>query len=296
MHGDDSQNLGHGGALGTPRRLRAGRAVCESGRCYLAPSGSADSEHFGRRWLRGAEAITCRRRRVRAASPAPPAPRSFPAAFEVQPPPEGPLGERGDRGARGRVDGASPGAGSLCFPVNKAPGRGRPYKCGCGGAGWPCPGPGSGQSGQSGRSAVQDADSAAGPGPAGGAALAARRSGGAMAAGGRAAEPPAELSHYLVARPIYSEPGFQQDNERRPPPPPTLRERAQAACRWVRAAGGAGGSRPEPTDPARAGMGCPDCGHTQPRSPCIAAARGALLQGARFDTRTCPVPVRGTGP
>lgn len=49
----------------------------------------------------GAEAITCRRPRVRAASPAPPAPRSFPAAFEVQPPPEGPLGERGDRGARG---------------------------------------------------------------------------------------------------------------------------------------------------------------------------------------------------
>uniref|UniRef100_A0A8C3XXE6 Solute carrier family 26 member 4 n=1 Tax=Catharus ustulatus TaxID=91951 RepID=A0A8C3XXE6_CATUS len=56
----------------------------------------------------------------------------------------------------------------------------------------------------------------------------------AMAAGGRAAEPPAELSHYVVARPIYSEPGFQEENERRPPLPPTLRERAQAACRCSR--------------------------------------------------------------
>uniref|UniRef100_A0A8C3THF0 Solute carrier family 26 member 4 n=1 Tax=Catharus ustulatus TaxID=91951 RepID=A0A8C3THF0_CATUS len=55
-----------------------------------------------------------------------------------------------------------------------------------------------------------------------------------MAAGGRAAEPPAELSHYVVARPIYSEPGFQEENERRPPLPPTLRERAQAACRCSR--------------------------------------------------------------
>ncbi|OWK52852.1 Pendrin [Lonchura striata] len=55
-----------------------------------------------------------------------------------------------------------------------------------------------------------------------------------MAAGGRASEPPAELSHYVVARPIYSEPGFQEENERRPPLPPTLRERAQAACRCSR--------------------------------------------------------------
>uniref|UniRef100_A0A8C5JAZ5 Solute carrier family 26 member 4 n=1 Tax=Junco hyemalis TaxID=40217 RepID=A0A8C5JAZ5_JUNHY len=36
-----------------------------------------------------------------------------------------------------------------------------------------------------------------------------------MAAGGRASEPLAELSHYVVARPIYSEPGFQEENERR---------------------------------------------------------------------------------
>uniref|UniRef100_A0A8U7MVV3 Solute carrier family 26 member 4 n=1 Tax=Corvus moneduloides TaxID=1196302 RepID=A0A8U7MVV3_CORMO len=55
-----------------------------------------------------------------------------------------------------------------------------------------------------------------------------------MAAGGRAGEPLAELSHYVVARPIYSEPGFQEENERRPPLPPTLRERAQAACRCSR--------------------------------------------------------------
>lgn len=58
-------------------------------------------------------------------------------------------------------------------------------------------------------------------------------SGRAMAAGERAEEPLAELSHYVVARPIYSEAGFQEENERRPPLPPTLRERAQAACRWV---------------------------------------------------------------
>lgn len=55
------------------------------------------------------------------------------------------------------------------------------------------------------------------------------------AAGERAEEPLAELSHYVVARPIYSEAGFQEENERRPPLPPTLRERAQAACRWVAA-------------------------------------------------------------
>ncbi|XP_071590009.1 pendrin isoform X3 [Heliangelus exortis] len=55
-----------------------------------------------------------------------------------------------------------------------------------------------------------------------------------MAAGARAEEPLAELSHYLVARPIYSEAGFQEENERRPALPPTLRERAQAACRCSR--------------------------------------------------------------
>uniref|UniRef100_A0A8B9MMW5 Solute carrier family 26 member 4 n=1 Tax=Accipiter nisus TaxID=211598 RepID=A0A8B9MMW5_9AVES len=55
-----------------------------------------------------------------------------------------------------------------------------------------------------------------------------------MAAGERAEEPLAELSHYVVARPIYSEAGFQEENERRPPLPPTLRERAQAACRCSR--------------------------------------------------------------
>ncbi|XP_064905099.1 pendrin isoform X1 [Columba livia] len=55
-----------------------------------------------------------------------------------------------------------------------------------------------------------------------------------MAAGERPEEPLAELSHYVVARPIYSEAGFQEENERRPPLPPTLRERAQAACRCSR--------------------------------------------------------------
>lgn len=73
-----------------------------------------------------------------------------------------------------------------------------------------------------------------------------------MAAGERAAEPLAELSHYVVARPIYSEAGFQDENERRPPLPPTLRERAQAACRWVPggARHGAGGRPPPPRSPA----------------------------------------------
>uniref|UniRef100_A0A669PES3 Solute carrier family 26 member 4 n=1 Tax=Phasianus colchicus TaxID=9054 RepID=A0A669PES3_PHACC len=51
-----------------------------------------------------------------------------------------------------------------------------------------------------------------------------------MAAGVRAEEPLAELSHYVVARPIYSEAGFQEENERLPPPPPTLLERARAVC------------------------------------------------------------------
>lgn len=54
-----------------------------------------------------------------------------------------------------------------------------------------------------------------------------------MAAGVRAEEPLAELSHYVVARPIYNEAGFQEENERLPPPPPTLLERARAVCRWV---------------------------------------------------------------
>lgn len=61
-----------------------------------------------------------------------------------------------------------------------------------------------------------------------------------MAAGVRAEEPLAELSHYVVARPIYNEAGFQEENERLPPPPPTLLERARAVCRWV----GGGGRRP----------------------------------------------------
>ncbi|XP_065597642.1 pendrin [Cyrtonyx montezumae] len=51
-----------------------------------------------------------------------------------------------------------------------------------------------------------------------------------MAAGARAEEPLAELSHYVVARPIYSEAGFKEENERLPPPPPTLLERARALC------------------------------------------------------------------
>ncbi|KAK2514130.1 hypothetical protein Q9233_015104 [Columba guinea] len=63
-----------------------------------------------------------------------------------------------------------------------------------------------------------------------------------MAAGERPEEPLAELSHYVVARPIYSEAGFQEENERRPPPPPTLRERAQAACRCVAAPGAVRGA------------------------------------------------------
>lgn len=71
-----------------------------------------------------------------------------------------------------------------------------------------------------------------------------------MAAGVRAEEPLAELSHYVVARPIYNEAGFQEENERLPPPPPTLLERARAVCRWV---GGGGGRAPprgrEPWEP-----------------------------------------------
>lgn len=63
-----------------------------------------------------------------------------------------------------------------------------------------------------------------------------------MAAGERPEEPLAELSHYVVARPIYSEAGFQEENERRPPLPPTLRERAQAACRCVAAPGAVRGA------------------------------------------------------
>ncbi|XP_072190218.1 pendrin [Excalfactoria chinensis] len=51
-----------------------------------------------------------------------------------------------------------------------------------------------------------------------------------MAAGVRPEGPLAELSHYVVARPIYSEAGFQEENERLPPPPPTLLERARAIC------------------------------------------------------------------
>ncbi|XP_074872475.1 pendrin [Carettochelys insculpta] len=49
-----------------------------------------------------------------------------------------------------------------------------------------------------------------------------------MAAGGRAARP--EPGRYVVARPIYSELAFQEENEKRAQLPPTLRERVQAAC------------------------------------------------------------------
>ncbi|XP_067420096.1 pendrin [Emydura macquarii macquarii] len=51
-----------------------------------------------------------------------------------------------------------------------------------------------------------------------------------MAAGGRADGPLPDLGPYVVARPIYSEPAFQEENERRAQLQPTLRERVQSAC------------------------------------------------------------------
>lgn len=107
-----------------------------------------------------------------------------------------------------------------------------------------------------------------------------------MAAGERAAEPLAELSHYVVARPIYSEAGFQDENERRPPLPPTLRERAQAACRWVPGGGPARSWGPPPTPEVPRGLPAPRGGGGWPgvrrplRSP--AAPRGfCCLRRAR---------------
>nr|XP_014427657.1 pendrin [Pelodiscus sinensis]XP_025039034.1 pendrin [Pelodiscus sinensis] len=51
-----------------------------------------------------------------------------------------------------------------------------------------------------------------------------------MAAGGRAAGPLPDLGRYVVARPIYSEPAFQEENEKKVQLQPTLRERVQGAC------------------------------------------------------------------
>ncbi|XP_054844570.1 pendrin [Eublepharis macularius] len=51
-----------------------------------------------------------------------------------------------------------------------------------------------------------------------------------MAAGGRTDGALPDLRRYVVARPIYNEPSFQEDNESIPGPSTTLRERAQKAC------------------------------------------------------------------
>ncbi|XP_048692278.1 pendrin isoform X2 [Caretta caretta] len=51
-----------------------------------------------------------------------------------------------------------------------------------------------------------------------------------MAAGGRQAGPMPDLGRYVVARPIYSEPAFEEENKKRAHLQPTLRERVQGAC------------------------------------------------------------------
>uniref|UniRef100_A0A8C3TC40 Solute carrier family 26 member 4 n=2 Tax=Chelydra serpentina TaxID=8475 RepID=A0A8C3TC40_CHESE len=51
-----------------------------------------------------------------------------------------------------------------------------------------------------------------------------------MAAGGRPAGPMPDLGRYVVSRPIYSEPAFQEENEKRAQLQPTLRDRVQRAC------------------------------------------------------------------
>ncbi|XP_015261547.1 PREDICTED: pendrin [Gekko japonicus] len=51
-----------------------------------------------------------------------------------------------------------------------------------------------------------------------------------MAAGGGADGLLSDLRQYVVTRPIYNEPNFQEDNESIPGPSRTLRERAQQAC------------------------------------------------------------------
>lgn len=316
MHGDDSQNLGHG-TLGAPRRFPCGPSSVREWLVLSHPLRLAftASTLAGRRRAggEGQRPSPAGGVRVRAAGPAPPAQSHSPAAFEVQPPPEGRAlsgrslrgaparagltrGHRGEGGRRRRP--GRPGAGSLCFPVNKAPGRGRPYKCGCGGAGSPCPRPGSGR-GQSRRSRGSGRGQRWGAGARrrgrqGGPRSPPAGSGGAMAAGGRAAEALAELSHYVVARPIYSEPGFQEENERRPPLPPTLRERAQAACRWVRAAGTAGGAH-KLHPPRDSVPHTPDRGQTS-LLPCLPQLpTGCSFWECALHTSTCPVPVRPTG-
>ncbi|CAM5085545.1 unnamed protein product [Eretmochelys imbricata] len=51
-----------------------------------------------------------------------------------------------------------------------------------------------------------------------------------MAAGGRQPGPMPDLGRYVVARPIYSEPAFEEENKKRAHLQPTLRERVQGAC------------------------------------------------------------------
>uniref|UniRef100_A0A8D0HS54 Solute carrier family 26 member 4 n=1 Tax=Sphenodon punctatus TaxID=8508 RepID=A0A8D0HS54_SPHPU len=51
-----------------------------------------------------------------------------------------------------------------------------------------------------------------------------------MAEGGRGDGPHPELTRYVVSRPIYNEPAFQEENERRLVLSKTLRERVQKAC------------------------------------------------------------------
>lgn len=52
-----------------------------------------------------------------------------------------------------------------------------------------------------------------------------------MAAGGGPDGPLPDLHRYVVARPIYNEPTFQEENERRLVLSKTLRERVHKACR-----------------------------------------------------------------
>lgn len=122
-----------------------------------------------------------------------------------------------------------------------------------------------------------------------------------MAAGERAEEPLAELSHYVVARPIYSEAGFQEENERRPPLPPTLRERAQAACRWVAAPGGRPVRRrergaagpPGSGEESRAPPGDAPC--RRRRTPARRGSKGPEQRGSLGGSLFASLPVKARG-
>lgn len=105
----------------SPGGTSAGRPPLK---CSPSPRGGTDGRRSGGRPPRGWEG-RCGERR--------------PGAGLAR----GPAGPEGEGGRRRRP--GQPGAGSLCFPVNKAPGGGRPYKCRCGGAGSPCPTPESGR-------------------------------------------------------------------------------------------------------------------------------------------------------